>query len=155
MAQQAPQEKLSVNPDPTCDYNTPGVTALFNKFKKQGSFGFSTCQEMAQQIRDTIMSESNEIIQSVELSQMGKGDPSKTGFFLNIYLKKEFVESQVMNILKMDHLKIKEGEVPVRKKILVDFSSPNIAKNMHVGHLRSTIQGDSLCRLFEFLECDV
>lgn len=35
------------------------------------------------------------------------------------------------------------------KKILVDFSSPNIAKNMYVGHLRSTIIGDSICRLFE------
>lgn len=39
--------------------------------------------------------------------------------------------------------------------MLVDFSSPNIAKNMHVGHLRSTIIGDSICRIFEFLGHDV
>lgn len=38
---------------------------------------------------------------------------------------------------------------------MVDFSSPNIAKNMHVGHLRSTIQGDSICRIFEFMGYDV
>lgn len=46
---------------------------------------------------------------------------------------------------------------PVEKKhtVLVDFSSPNIAKNMHVGHLRSTIQGDTMCRIFEFLGYNV
>ena len=37
----------------------------------------------------------------------------------------------------------------------MDFSSPNVAKEMHVGHLRSTIIGDSVCRLFEFLGYNV
>ena len=38
---------------------------------------------------------------------------------------------------------------------MVDFSSPNIAKEMHVGHLRSTIMGESICRVLEFLGNDV
>jgi arginyl-tRNA synthetase len=42
-----------------------------------------------------------------------------------------------------------------KKKILVDFSSPNIAKELHVGHLRSTIIGDTCCRIFEFLGHEV
>src|SRR5688572_10689506 len=42
-----------------------------------------------------------------------------------------------------------------RRKIIVEFSLPNVAKELHVGHLRSTIIGDSLARLFEFLGHDV
>ena len=38
-----------------------------------------------------------------------------------------------------------------RQKILVEFSSPNVAKELHVGHIRSTIIGDCIARLFEFL----
>lgn len=42
-----------------------------------------------------------------------------------------------------------------RQKVVVDFSSPNIAKSMHVGHLRSTIIGDAICRILTFLGHDV
>ncbi|XP_011556293.3 arginine--tRNA ligase, cytoplasmic [Plutella xylostella] len=71
--------------------------------------------------------------------------------FLNIYLNKSLVEHVLNSIFRFG---IKPPPVK-RERVIVDFSSPNIAKEMHVGHLRSTIIGDSICRLLEFLEHDV
>ncbi|XP_014371227.2 arginine--tRNA ligase, cytoplasmic [Papilio machaon] len=71
--------------------------------------------------------------------------------FLNIYLNKKFAE-HVLNCI----LQYGVRPPPVkRERVIVDFSSPNIAKEMHVGHLRSTIIGDSICRILEFLNHDV
>lgn len=42
-----------------------------------------------------------------------------------------------------------------KQKIVVDFSSPNIAKEMHVGHLRSTIIGEAICRVLEYMGNEV
>ncbi len=72
--------------------------------------------------------------------------------FINITLRSEFLASRVMNMIKSKNLNMHASK---RKKVVIDFSSPNIAKEMHVGHLRSTIIGDCLARVFEFLGHDV
>lgn len=71
--------------------------------------------------------------------------------FLNIYLNKAFVEHVLTCVLRFG---IKPPPVK-RERVIVDFSSPNIAKEMHVGHLRSTIIGESISRVLEFLNHDV
>ena len=47
------------------------------------------------------------------------------------------------------------SETLQERRVIVDFSSPNVAKEMHVGHLRSTIIGDTISRMLEFCGCDV
>ena len=68
--------------------------------------------------------------------------------FINIHLKKSFVCPMLNKILTRGVLPPYIGE---KKKVIVDMSSPNIAKEMHVGHLRSTIIGESISRLLEFV----
>ncbi|XP_030067658.1 arginine--tRNA ligase, cytoplasmic [Microcaecilia unicolor] len=85
----------------------------------------------------------NEYIERVDIAGPG---------FINISLRKDFVSKQLTKILVNG---VQPPAFIMQKKVVVDFSSPNIAKEMHVGHLRSTIIGDSICRLFEFVGHDV
>lgn len=73
--------------------------------------------------------------------------------FINLTLKPEYLEAQLNTIQADSRLGIAPAQHPQR--VVVDFSSPNIAKEMHVGHLRSTIIGDCIARILEFQGHDV
>ena len=74
--------------------------------------------------------------------------------FVNIHLSPSWIASKLTEALR-DAARDGVPAVDEVSKVIVDFSSPNIAKQMHVGHLRSTIIGDAIARILSFMGHDV
>lgn len=78
--------------------------------------------------------------------------------FINFSLSPEFLQENLKSLVLTDRFtweKFSEIKSQPSSKVIVDFSSPNIAKEMHVGHLRSTIIGDCIARILEFVGYEV
>lgn len=92
------------------------------------------------------------------VAQLDVGDlserPTVAGAgFINFTLCQAAVEKQALEVLRDERLGVAETESP--RRIVIDFGSPNVAKPMHVGHIRSTVLGDALARVAKFLGNDV
>ena len=81
----------------------------------------------------------NDLIEKLEVAGPG---------FINIYLKNSFLNSELK---KIENEKYDFSFLNIEKSVIIDYSSPNIAKRMHIGHLRSTIIGDALKRIISFI----
>src|SRR5437764_5269742 len=93
------------------------------------------------------------IIANLAVTEISE-QPSVAGAgFINFTLKREAVETKIAALLGDERLGVEKVSSP--RRIVIDFGSPNVAKPMHVGHIRSTFLGDALARIAEFLGHDV
>lgn len=130
---------------------TLATRAEFGDYQVNAAMGLSKSvgmnpQECARQIIEKMMPIIGEYMEEPEVAGPG---------FINLRFKKDYLISAVSSMASDADGRLGLPESAQKQKIVVDFSSPNIAKEMHVGHLRSTIIGDTLCNLMEFAGHDV
>ena len=113
------------------DYQANGVMRLAKQLK-------TNPRELANQIIEELNSHKDNIVERYELAGPG---------FINIFLRNEGILKRANRITNKEVPLIPKSEKSL--KITVDYSSPNLAKEMHVGHLRGTIIGDAIVRILE------
>jgi len=112
------------------DYQANGVMGAAKKLK-------TNPRELATKVVEAL--DLTGIAEKVELAGPG---------FINIHLDKDWLAAQLNQIANDKHLGVNQSAQP--QNVVVDYSAPNLAKEMHVGHLRSTIIGDAVVRALEF-----
>jgi arginyl-tRNA synthetase len=90
-----------------------------------------------------------EIVEKLDLGDVLETPQVAGPGFINLRLQDSWLAAQLQSMARGDRLGVATAAEP--KTFVIDFSSPNVAKPMHVGHLRSTIIGDALTRLLRFL----
>jgi len=118
-----------------------------------GDYQFNGAMALSKQLRKNPREIANDILSDLDLTGvLAKAEIAGPGF-INLSLNPEWLASECEAARSDSRLGVQKRETPI--KVVVDYSGPNMAKQMHVGHLRSTIIGDTLANLLTYLGDEV
>mmetsp|Transcript_26193 Transcript_26193/g.33958 ORF Transcript_26193/g.33958 Transcript_26193/m.33958 type:complete len:658 (+) Transcript_26193:86-2059(+) len=119
-----------------------------------GDYQCNAAMPLAKPLKSKPRDVATKLVEALDISSICETPEIAGPGFINIKLKPDYVSSRIKS-MAADPERLGVPKVAEPKRVVIDFSSPNIAKEMHVGHLRSTIIGDTLSRVLEFLGHDV
>ncbi len=116
---------------------------------KFGDYQANGIMAVAKRLGQNPRALADKVIAQLQVSEVSEPPTVAGAGFINFRLKPSFVTGQIAAAAKDERLGVPVVTTP--KTVVIDFSSPNVAKPMHVGHIRSTIIGDCLARVMRFL----
>lgn len=113
------------------------------------------CFAMAKKLRKNPMQIAVDLVEKIneQKIELGIEKVENVGAYCNIYLKRDLFVEKCFDMLKQDEYGV--SQIGSGKTVCMDYSSPNIAKNFHVGHLRTTVIGNSLYKIYQKLGYNV
>ena len=118
-----------------------------------GDYQTNAAMILAKRDRKNPRQLAQEILGKLEVSDCCETPEIAGAGFINFRIKPSWLSTRFAELAGDEKLGVPSPKVP--RKLVVDFSSPNVAKPMHVGHIRSTILGDALARIAVFIGHDV
>ena len=116
---------------------------------KFGEYQANGCMALAKARQSNPKELAAEVARSVDLEPMADAPEVAGPGFLNIRLRDPWVAEEIGRLVADDHFGLVTPERALT--VVIDFSSPNVAKPMHVGHIRSTVIGESIARIYTAL----